>query len=1250
MSDISNTIRLNDQMSDPLKKISGNVDKLVSQLEQLNGVNRNAADPSPVYNSTADSLNNLFVAAGGYKVMQMVGSAFKESASAAIEFESAITGVYKTVDGTAEQLQGLSDAVREMSREMPSSVTEIAGVMEAAGQLGIATENVASFSKTMIDLGNSTNMTADQAASSLAKLANITGMSADNYSNLGSVIVDLGNNFATTEQDIVNMSTYFTSTASVAGLLETDIMALAAAMSSVGINAEAGGSAMSKLLSQMQTAVEVGGEDLQAFADVAGMTAQDFTTMWGTNAVGALQAFVSGLNDVERNGRSMSIVLQDMNLDDIRMSNMLKALASGSDVLTSAVQTANKAWQENTALTNEADKRYNTLESKMQMLSNSANDLQIAIGDSLTPTISGLVDWTAEAMNGLADWSKANQGATASIMGAVGAVGTAIGGFTTLAPAITAVSTAAKALDMTLSMSKIGLVLGIIAAAGAALGGIAYAFSSAKEQVEDYNGTLEECAAEIESTRIAHEKAVELYGAESDAAGRLQGQLDTLNAQYEKGGGAAADYAQRIEENLKAFKALRDEYNNTISGFESSQDFAITAISQLEALEDKANKTNPDLELMGKYADYLNDTFHCNIVVDYNTGDITGLDPKQLGSQIQEQGRQNERQAAYDTVTGDKFRNAYRTSWENASAAMNNAKKPMQEIDALIEKFDPNHMNQKLYDANGNLLEKYRSVYDFEKYNYQALAADASILFGGYTGDTQVNASHLSDALKKYAGGDKSIIADLESAVKGYREQRDFAGKQFDIYGTPDQKASYLAGITNSVTTSTKDIVINSAHDLEMYKDVLNGTVDEESAKLTEFGQLWHDVMTDGGLTAQETADLINAMPDELQGSMASYISEIQKVGEEYASVYNTVKQNFDGVFSLFDKAEDVENRSIWQLREADKSQLEYWQNWNENVEYFSTFTADSLGLTKSEFEAFNKGFDDIKQQALSGSQEMSALMDSVYYNIKKGEKDAAIEIVTAHGKVLEERAKAEGETTEWVTEAEKKAKDIYDKYHEAVSKMEHLETPMRSAAFSIMNAYAQGITAHSDMAIQAAQNVANQITAILSTPTISVGASTISGIMNKVTGKGYATGTMNAAPGLALVGENGPELINFGGGEVVYTAAETRRMISDVYIPSSVHEALGMEHSIGGLSSSGYYTAATPKEEDELKLSDSDREYLIALGERSAVNSAASNDIKIEMVNNNNISSEADVDGIIDHLARGLQNALAMTAEGVHK
>lgn len=336
-----------------------------------------------------------------FKGMSMVaGTALAASTAAAISFEDAFTGVLKTVDGTEEQFAKIEQGILDLSQATASSAVEIAAVAESAGQLGIATENILEFTEVMVKLGDTTNLSSEEAASSLAKFANITKMSANDYSNLGSVIVALGNNFATTEADIVAMATRLAATGELTGLTEPQIMGLATTLSSLGIEAEAGGTAMSKLLKEIQLAVELGGDGLLQFAKVANMTGEEFTKAFKEDATVALTAFVSGLNDTERNGKSAIAILNDMGLTEVRLSNAILSMSSNSNLMTKAVQTSNEAWKDNTALTKEAELRYGTTQSKLKQFQASTVELGITLGKVLLPLLTSLVN----GLKGLMNW------------------------------------------------------------------------------------------------------------------------------------------------------------------------------------------------------------------------------------------------------------------------------------------------------------------------------------------------------------------------------------------------------------------------------------------------------------------------------------------------------------------------------------------------------------------------------------------------------------------------------------------------------------------------------------------------------------------------------------------------------------------------------------------------------------------------------------------------------------------------------
>ncbi|HEM5096203.1 TPA: phage tail tape measure protein [Streptococcus suis] len=329
------------------------------------------------------------------------------SAKAAMDFESAFAGVKKTVDETQDwSYERLSNEIRKMSQELPASAVEISKVAEAAGQLGIKTEDIISFTRVMIDMGESTNMSAEEAAVALAKFKNITGMPTEDFKKLGNVIVQLGNNMATTEQDIVDMGLRLASSGKLAGLTEAQIMALAATLSSVGMEAEAGGSAMSRVMQKMNTAVAEGEEALDKFAAVAGMSAEEFAAKWKAEPQNAIVDFLNGLRRIKEEGGDVTQTLKNMKISNIRDIDSLQRLAGAGELLAKTLGMANKEWASGNALQTEAQKRYETTESKLKMARNKLNDIAITLGGPLLDAFLDILDASEPLIDDIASLAK----------------------------------------------------------------------------------------------------------------------------------------------------------------------------------------------------------------------------------------------------------------------------------------------------------------------------------------------------------------------------------------------------------------------------------------------------------------------------------------------------------------------------------------------------------------------------------------------------------------------------------------------------------------------------------------------------------------------------------------------------------------------------------------------------------------------------------------------------------------------------
>jgi phage tail tape measure protein, TP901 family, core region len=338
---------------------------------------------------------------------------------AGIEYESAFAGVLKTVDfdGAIISVNEMSDGLRDMAKNIPMSAVELAGIAEAAGQLGINTDKILGFTRVMADLGVATNLTGEAAATTFARFANITGMSQDSFSNLGSSIVALGNSMATTESEIADMALGLAAAGTGIGMAQADIIGLAAAMTSLNIGTQAGSTAVSKVMSQIQLAVETGSDKVADFAKVAGMTANEFATKFKGEPTEALLAFIEGL---DKGDASVTKLLDDLNFNDVRMVDSLKRMAGSGTLLADAIKSSSSSWKDNTALTKEAETRYATMESKITMLKNRVVDLGIAVSGELNPAMVNTVDTASGMLDSLQ--SAFDEGGLQGLVSGIGSV------------------------------------------------------------------------------------------------------------------------------------------------------------------------------------------------------------------------------------------------------------------------------------------------------------------------------------------------------------------------------------------------------------------------------------------------------------------------------------------------------------------------------------------------------------------------------------------------------------------------------------------------------------------------------------------------------------------------------------------------------------------------------------------------------------------------------------------------------------
>lgn len=753
-------IKLNDAKSELLKtktamqETSGMLSgTLVPEFEESEDKIRNTGDAFGDFRSKAeenmDAVASVIAAAGIDQAFDKVWDAMQACIDKSIEFESAMTGVFKTVDMTLEEETQLAADIRQMAEEIPVSTTEIAGVAELAGQLGISNDALLDFTETMVKLGTATNLTAEDAAEALAKIANIAGTSEGDYGRLGSTVVALGNNFATTEADIVNMATRIAATGEVVGLTEAQIFAMATALSSVGIEAEAGGSAISKLLKEIETSVvtydtaagaiertgyslrdleliqsnnskgfkEIADElgltstelgryidtvkNLNKYAEISGQSADEFKRAWGTDAVAALDLFITGLGDLDQTGGNAVETLEEMGLTEIRLSNAVLALAESDGILTDALNVANTAWRDNSALTEEAAKRFETTESKVQILKNSFDNLLIAVGDdyltTLKPAIDGLTDLT-QALSQEADEGPALASTLAGIGGALGG----LAGLTTAAAGIKLVAGALKVFGSAGGIAAIG----VTALTGLAAGVTTYIanvteVSDAAQEVIDKNDNL-----------------VESYGKSKKA--------------YEEEMNAVSDNRQEVEKLIEKVVALSDKVNKTpadeaiIKGVVDRLNDLLPGLGL--TYDDVTDKINLTRDAMQKFAEEAEKTAKQNAYEIY----LANLATSQAELQIQQE------------LTGEKIKEA-QEKYNDAKEALKEYSDSMSNLEWIMRLTDDTYL--ELAEAEAQALTELNELKDSQVYIQEALKNTNRDL-----DETQKKYDAYMDTLDKAAG------------------------------------------------------------------------------------------------------------------------------------------------------------------------------------------------------------------------------------------------------------------------------------------------------------------------------------------------------------------------------------------------------------------------------------------------------------------------------------------------------------------
>lgn len=463
------------------------------------------------------------------------------SAKFAIDFEDSFAGVKKTVDATPEQLAKIKQGIIDLSTTgidgrgaIPQTTTELNELAAAGGQLGISQENIVDFTEVMAQMGSATNLVGEEGAATLARFQNVMGVGQNEIRNIGSAIVDLGNHSATTESEIAEMALRMGKYGSSVRMSAADVLGYSAALSSLGIEAQMGGSAIGRTWLSIEKAVANGGEGLKAFAKYSGKSAEEFKEQWNTDSSGAFNGLLKGLQSAE----NLTVALDDLGINNTQDIQAMMALVNGYDLVTESVNRSNTAYQENTALQEEFNAKNETTASKLANTKNNIVEAARSIGETMLPSIQDASTTVANFAKGLSQMDDeqkravVNTGATVIALGALSKVGVGVikgagdfveglGVISDKLPIIADATSAIKVSTAGLgsSFSALAPIFGAVLAPAAVVAG--------------YKVIADHVTEAIENNAKLGQSYKELYSQWQDADNQVS-HLENLRSEYEK--------------------------------------------------------------------------------------------------------------------------------------------------------------------------------------------------------------------------------------------------------------------------------------------------------------------------------------------------------------------------------------------------------------------------------------------------------------------------------------------------------------------------------------------------------------------------------------------------------------------------------------------------------------------------------------------------------------------------------------------
>ena len=855
------------------------------------------------------------------KPLQVAGVAMAAGAVAsskfAIDFENNFADVRKTVDGTDEQLNKIKQDITDMTTvginghsAIPQTTAELTELAAAGGQLGITVENISGFTETMAMIESATNLAGEEGAKTLARFMNVTGTAQSEIQNVGSAIVDLGNHSATTEAEIAAMAQRMGKYSKTVGISAADTLGYSAALSSLGVEAQLGGSAIGRTWLSIETAVAKGGNSLKAFAKYAGVSANEFKQKWNTDPTGAFNGLLEGLNASE----NLTLALQELGIDNTQDIQVMQALVNSVDKVKESVQRSNNAWSENTALVNEFENKAGTTASQIQVMKNNLVEAGRSLGETFLPSINNGVTDIKNFAQGIANMSDGQKQAlitTGKWVIGLGAAGKATSGV------IKGIGNTADAFAKIKKAKEAG---GVLAKFAPALTAIKGAAPYAAAGIIAVTAAVKIGKAAYDSWYKSQYKWTEGL---SDADNKVQDSLDKykqisnlqrtlkearLTIENPESSQEQVDNAKAKIEEIKAL--LEEEYNLTIKSDNSDLDNAVEQVKKLTGNDLKQAIADEQMQLANLAENYRDAMTRLpEMQAQYDNANERLSQFKELNSELRALGAeyrsgtisQNEWNAAIEKagqamgLTSEQSKD-YEYVFRRLSEGMNSAQK---EVDDLKPEIDDLTNSQRDYvnisKSFANKLTEYFSEQlvsgdmDGATKTLERIgkaAADAGLDLEGYgkiLTDIAKAAGMIEEnqTIKISADGDISVLEEVEDKAN------ELNGKNVELTVNADGTEAYatIDGVQYRV----------AAYDGKTGEAILtaDGTKADMVINLST-GEV-HAFSNEEGIATLSAIDNVTATAQQAAKSIAGVKSKTVTI----TAVYTTINKRIDQFSSL---------------------------------------------------------------------------------------------------------------------------------------------------------------------------------------------------------------------------------------------------------------------------------------------------------------------------------------------------------------